>query len=904
LNKEVVEYYLSEDFKPIIPDKCNFRHFKVKTFNGTWRKIPEKINSRDDLVKWIIKFGGVDVYYSTSQWLNPHKISSKGGSGTYHIADNLLLNHDLVFDIDAEAPIDMKGLEGTRKCTHNIHYAMKKFSDQYEFDYVAFSLTGDSPILTNEGIINIKDARIGQEVLTFSDKIEYSKIYDTVKHEEKIWELTYENNTLPMKLTGSHAIYIWNNTELKCVDAKDIKEGDYVLTYNGFDIEEKVPKISTKFKYKQIEREIEVPITNKLMRLVGLYLAEGHLAKDDWKNDKKITFSFNSKEPYVDLCKELIKKTSIDVLYENYKFIKKLKEEGYSIKEISTTQNIKKNTIYRIINEKRTKQINVIKCYSPPSGVQISVSNPVLYHFLKDNFKFGFDKKRFPVWVFSLPKEYKLELLKGIIDGDGSKTNEYSTKIKLANKYLVIDICWLAKSIGLSATYSEDKSKDRPQPNGKGIIKASQGYCVNLNKSEIYGNKLKRFAPSPCDKLIPLDGFKYICKKHNITKYYNNPLRQIINCKQRSNRNNIIEIIGFMLNYKSCFDDDDWKIINNYSKWIKSKTGFLKVKSLKNTNKKEMVYDISVEKTQRFFTGNIPILLHNTGHKGFRLSYKNKSLELPKDPRQRIEYVENDRKLFIDRLLSIIKNSKDKRYYKVDTKFDEKVTINTMGVVRVLGTIHSSTNFISTKLPLALLRTPVEEILNQVPFVGKRRPVIPKREMTRDGAKQSPRSRLLTLADDVSGLASLPLSNHKYFITNKVLGIKKGFIPVLIYQRTKTNFKQELIKLQKKYKLGNFFINYSEDGIVAVSLKVMQNRQLQKLLNESTSRTKYDFKKHKRIFMPFSVGGFGVIEGKFTGNLSCGHHHYVRPNWLTNKKYFVGWDQVEFIRANKEKIND
>jgi len=285
-----------------------------------------------------------------------------------------------------------------------------------------------------------------------------------------------------------------------------------------------------------------------------------------------------------------------------------------------------------------------------------------------------------------------------------------------------------------------------------------------------------------------------------------------------------------------------------------------------------------------------------SGYKGFRLSYKDTNLELPIDPRLRLEFIENRRKLFIDGLLFHIKNSQNsKEYYKINTFFDQKITTNVMCVIRVLGTIHSKTGYVSQKIPPSQLRKGITEILNHIPYVGKSRPVIPrKREMKECRDKKLSWTRLLTLGKVVSGLTTFP--NFKYYITNRVLGIKKGFIPIFIYQKGQ-KYRGEIIRLQQEYKLGYLYIFNVDNQVVVISLKTMQRRQLKKVLNKSSSRTKYDIIKHNRIFAPFSLKPDELIKGPFTGTLSLGHKHFLDPFKKVDIKNYCGWDQVELIQA-------
>jgi hypothetical protein len=44
ITEEFLKYYLSPEFNPELPSEVNFRHFRFKLEDGSWRKVPEKIS--------------------------------------------------------------------------------------------------------------------------------------------------------------------------------------------------------------------------------------------------------------------------------------------------------------------------------------------------------------------------------------------------------------------------------------------------------------------------------------------------------------------------------------------------------------------------------------------------------------------------------------------------------------------------------------------------------------------------------------------------------------------------------------------------------------------------------------------------------------------------------------------
>jgi hypothetical protein len=289
-----------------------------------------------------------------------------------------------------------------------------------------------------------------------------------------------------------------------------------------------------------------------------------------------------------------------------------------------------------------------------------------------------------------------------------------------------------------------------------------------------------------------------------------------------------------------------------------------------------------------------------TGNKGFRLVYIRED-ELPKKPRDRLDFINQNRKTYIAQVLhEIEKNASNPRIYRTEALLDIEVTANPMTIIRVLGTAHSKTGYITTAIAPSLLRRPMEQLITHIPFIGTVRPGIPSGEMTLGGgAKPSPCPWLEQKGKDVAGLASFPPSpDVRYYITNRVLGVKRSFVPIFIYVKEQAYFENELVRLQQRYNLGSIYVFDMPKHYVAISLKTMQRRQLQKVLNESSSKTKHDFRKFKRIFAPFRMGFSKKLKGKYTGHLSRGHLCYVNPMEPAIGD-FCGWDKIELIKAIK-----
>lgn len=272
-----------------------------------------------------------------------------------------------------------------------------------------------------------------------------------------------------------------------------------------------------------------------------------------------------------------------------------------------------------------------------------------------------------------------------------------------------------------------------------------------------------------------------------------------------------------------------------------------------------------------------------TGKKGFRLSYTDLKPELHNDPRKRIAQVTQYRKVFITELLRYIEQLKKKReVYNINTKIDEEVTTNPLCVVRVLGSVHTKTGFVTQKINPKTLKNHTSTILEKINCIFTKRPGIPSMhdmnwEMTMD-KESSPRPQPLLEGKDVAGLAS----SHSYFVSNKVI-TTKCHIPVLIYQKNQKNIKKELRKLQKRFKLGTLYLLHDANDLIVISLKLFQKKQVGKMLNTTSSRSKTTFKKYGEVFFPFNIKYESeLVSQDFSGQSSKSHKSFLEHKKGTN----------------------
>lgn len=289
-----------------------------------------------------------------------------------------------------------------------------------------------------------------------------------------------------------------------------------------------------------------------------------------------------------------------------------------------------------------------------------------------------------------------------------------------------------------------------------------------------------------------------------------------------------------------------------------------------------------------------------TGQKGFRLTYTDTGLSFSDvGTIDRWTLVTERRKVFIDGLLhNLRQRRRDAQYYDVEPVFDKKVTVDCMRVIRLPGSVHSQTGLVSTMIdPWNLRGLNMSTFLTHIPIVETKRAESLLQAMTPTSPlpPQRPQSRLLSRPEDVPALAS---SSH-YFLTSAVLGTKGRVVPILLYQKDQP-YRREVRRLQARFALGPAYVFQNDTTTCVLFLKILQRRQLLKVLRRSRSLSTARFQKYKMIWMPFMSDFVTVLRGRLTGHISRAHRDYVT---LYGKGVpdapAAGTDLVKLIKAKE-----
>lgn len=165
--------------------------------------------------------------------------------------------------------------------------------------------TENAPVYTKEGVKKISEIVVGDEVYTHLGN--YKKVYEILNKQYNGDLCTIKSKGKePIVCTEDHPFYVLRDSRYEWVEAKDIKDTDYLLQKKPVDLDV-VDNLEIEYITPGgVLKLYNYPIEEDIMRLIGYFLAEGNLSSGYTSNGKKgkkyikpryrTDFSFSIKE--------------------------------------------------------------------------------------------------------------------------------------------------------------------------------------------------------------------------------------------------------------------------------------------------------------------------------------------------------------------------------------------------------------------------------------------------------------------------------------------------------------------------------------------------------------------------------------------------------------------------------
>jgi intein/homing endonuclease len=333
----------------------------------------------------------------------------------------------------------------------NSEWAMPKLHDPFEWFRERCILPGQWMSLL-DGAKKVEDVVCGDKALTHMGR--YRRVLDTKtqQYDGKIYTVTPQYR-FPVTLTEGHPFWTKRNDVIDWVHINHLKRGDlvFVPVDNSIEDYEEISIIDSlnddeftvkdgyithhkSGQYKNIGRPINnlpisIPVTEELMWLSGLYIAEGSCGN----RDKSLTFSLNKNE--TEYANQILD------------YAKKVFDLDGHIDDRSHIDNT----------------INVI------------ITSQALVQWFRNTFGSGAYNKHLPEWMMHLPENKQKALLRGYFDGDGCYQPVESSFFSSSNALTDQLVLLLERNGFFPSIYKRTT---------KSFSSNTEGKNVNINRSD------------------------------------------------------------------------------------------------------------------------------------------------------------------------------------------------------------------------------------------------------------------------------------------------------------------------------------------------------------------------------------------------------------------------------------
>jgi len=399
------------------------------------------------------------------------------------------------------------------------------------------------------------------EILTVNDagQITFSSVSHISRHpKNKLYTLKYKGGG-ELRITGDHSVMVFGNGgELVARRVDELRVGDYLITYNGANFANRnngrVPiEIEVRPEYRSRVRGYieDVPLTPTLMKFLGYYVAEGHCDYDPPRKLYRVTLTFH------------------------------LAEESYAaeVKRI-VAQVFPEVTFYEDLKPEATSRT-------------ITIIGKVIASLCRQFGKTA-REKHLPPWMWEL----RPELVRSFLTGYLGDAQILPTEIAFttASKQLAHELVYLMRNAGFGCRLYRRVNAPHPSPTGLLIPQAT---CYDVKLSTRYARLLTDGAAhNPGAQQTSLECLPSFIFRQAMegTCFHKIKYKPLVS-KEKVRRTAV---------------EASLSLPESLEAWLDSGLGVAKIVSITCEEGNFTVYDVAVPAGQRFFGGNIPVLLHNS----------------------------------------------------------------------------------------------------------------------------------------------------------------------------------------------------------------------------------------------------------------------------------------------------
>lgn len=418
-------------------------------------------------------------------------------------------------------------------------------------DIKCFTTDGDYNVVLSDVDALIRH-RISEPIYEITTE-EGRKIKITGSH--NVFTLDDEGNLkeIPVKLVKEDETYIAVPKALNCFIQEEVESIDLTPYLNDLFVREISDGYLKVHNHPEIKIPVEFPITDELLQIIGLWLADGNFDRSGSSNIELAC----GREPE---CMEIIDKF---------------------VDEININYNLRSDGV-RLLSKTLSK---ILKLAIGLGGNAYT--------------------KRVPEWIFSLPERQIALVLKGYLSGDGGVTGK-QIRWTSVSEGLIRDIQTVFLRVGINSTIFKARHGDYASSYNTSLNHVWHGIISSKGDMESFITKVGFLQEFKNKKALEIHGK---LKKHSMHRIPNIPLLKKWRIKSTTgHKHSSIRAHIVLSQLDKIKDEFEKEKIRNI---CSNDARFLKIKKVKQIKTGDVyVYDISTKPFERFICSNI--LVHNT----------------------------------------------------------------------------------------------------------------------------------------------------------------------------------------------------------------------------------------------------------------------------------------------------
>ncbi len=430
------------------------------------------------------------------------------------------LDEGKIYEADYELVKETYDLLSMKYFTHatptlyNAGTRWPQFFSCFEENTLVDTLNGPKPI---------KDVNIGDKVITHKGNIKsVQQIHKNLVEDREVYELKIKK-TIPLKVTGNHKLWTYNNGKTDWKSVADLSDGDYIG----------IPKYSGTIENDEIdvEKEIKEIFDKNGEGFDNRESVMEELVYDEYKVNLKTSWfntGLNNGQPLL-VTRQNNSINKIIKIDENFcRFLGIWYGDGHICTRKDIDGNIIPVGIGITTSKDNTEMINFcieIKEYfgiepsfrelKGQNTYQILYNSKILGAIFEHMYGKGFEGKRLNQDIFKYSTKLVISFMEGIISSDGCISKSGAISLCMANKHLIDQIYTLCRLHNFEIS--------GPSKTTGGKLTKHQAYQLNLTCMRYdLENIYKTYTDDRLENLklktnirnqfsvVEIDGFKFL----------------------------------------------------------------------------------------------------------------------------------------------------------------------------------------------------------------------------------------------------------------------------------------------------------------------------------------------------------------------------------------------------------